>query len=456
MQPTNQTKPTNKRSGRKSRRRTATKPKNVNAAPTAISLVAKTRVPAIKATPRGFVVTHREFIQDVTAADANFRNTTFSVNPGLATTFPWLSAIAGRFESYLFRRLHFIYEPICPTTTPGAVMMAVDYDAVDAAPTSKVVLMAYRGAVRSAPWNITRFDATRGDLRKFGVQRFVRTGSTPANADLKTYDVGNLQLATQNTPATATTLGELYVEYEVEFFTPQIPTTVVRSQRNVTQTAKIDIPAAGAGNIVLASKITGDTNTPPFWLHGPSDRGVNLILDANRVQTFFLNLRSPDLSKITGGPLRVAQLYENMKLFDAKDFDVGRVGGQPDSIDQWGIPFNDTITNFDYTLYFRVPAATQSRTIGANLIPMFLPRPSSGTTTLYITLRPAPSSPGAVYNSSLLTTGTDWAFPQLDIPSLTSTSASTSKRYDDSSPGLVQQIMYIPDDEITIQPHKKK
>lgn len=421
-----------------------------------MSLVAKTSVPAIKATSRGFVVVHREYIQDVTAADANFRNTTFSINPGLATTFPWLSAIAGRFESYLFRRLHFIYEPICPTTTPGAVMMAVDYDAVDTAPTSKVLLMSYRGAVRSAPWNITRFDATRGDLRKFGVQRFVRTSSNPANTDLKTYDVGNLQLATQNTPSTPTTLGELYVEYEVEFFTPQIPTTVTRSQRNVTQTAEIKIPAAGTGNITLLSRITGDTNTPAFWLQGPTDQGVNLILDANRVQNFFLNFRSPDLSKVAGGVFKVAQFYDNLAFSDTRGYRVSRVGGFPDALDTWGIGLNFNTTNFDYTSYFNVPTTTDTTTTGANLIPLFLPRPTSGTTTLYVTLRPAPSSPGTLYVDSLLKTGTDWAFPQIDIPSLASTFGISTKRFDSASPGLVQQITYVPEDAIVIQPNTKK
>lgn len=426
-----------------------------------MSLVAKTRVPTIKATSRGFVVVHREYIQDITAADANFRNTTFSVNPGLATTFPWLSAIAGRFESYLFRRLHFIYEPICPTTTPGAVMMAVDYDALDTAPTSKVSLMSYRGAVRSAPWNITRFDATRGDLRKFGVQRFVRAGAQPANSDLKTYDVGNLQIATQNTPSTPTTLGELYVEYEVEFYTPQIPTSVNRSQRNVTQTAKIEIPS-GAGNIVLSSRITGETNSPPFWLHGPSDQGVNLILDVNRVQNFFLNIRSPDLSKVPGGSaLKCAQFYNNYALTDTSGYRVGRVGGTIESLDNWGFGFENSIVNFDYTNYFSVPTTTNTTTLGANLIPLFLPRPSSGTITLYITLRPAPSPPGTLYTDALAKTGTDWAFPQLDIPSFASTLTYSQfgnavRRFDESIPGLVQHIVHIPDEDIIIQPDKKK
>lgn len=421
-----------------------------------MSLVTKTRAPTIKTTNRGFVVVHREFIQDVTASDSNFRNTTFSINPGLATTFPWLSAIAGRYESYLFRRLHFIYEPICPTTTPGAVMMAVDYDASDVAPTSKVVLMSYRGAVRSAPWNITRFDASRGDLRKFGVQRYVRNTSTPANTDVKTYDVGNLQLATQNTPATPTTLGELYVEYEVEFFTPQIPTAPTPAQRNVTQTARIEIPAAGAGNILLGSRITGDTNTPPFWLQGPSDLGVNLIVDINRVQSFFLTLRSPDLSKIPGGPFRALQFYNNLRLSERTSYRAVRVGGPADSPDSWGFPNATTPANFDSTLYFTGPGETGVNTSGANLLPLFLPRPTSGTTILSITLRPAPSPPGTAYTNNFGTTGTEWAFPAIDIPSLATTQVDSSRRIDTAVPGLVQHIVHVPDHEIDINTDNRK
>lgn len=428
-----------KRTGRKARRN-QNKPNNVNAAPTAISLVTKTRSPAIKTTARGVVVTHREYVQDLTSADSNFRNTSFSVNPGLATTFPWLSAVAGRFESYLFRRLHFIYEPVCPTTTPGAVMMAIDYDAADTTPTTKVVLMSYKGAVRSAPWNITKFDASRDDLRKFGIQRYVRTTTNPSGTDVKTYDVGRLQVATQNTPAVPTTLGELYVEYEVEFFTPQLAPVPTTARRNVVQTARVTMPATG--NIILDALVAGDTATPSFWLTNPTTAGATLILDANRMGDFYLTTRAANLGNVPGGVGKLHQFYDNMAYQSESPYKVFRVGNSPESLNGWGFLSNTSATAFDYTLLFSGYQDKVRETVGANLIPLFVPRPTSGSYTFTVTTRPANVHPGTTFTHGYQKTGTDWAFPEIDIPSFETSSSRTLL----SKPGLVQSFTLATND----------
>jgi len=64
--------------------------------------------------------------------------------------------------------------------------------------------------------------ADDADLRKFGVQRYIRYGNLASNLDVKTYDVGTLFVGTVNTGATL--LGEVWVEYEVELSTPQYDT----------------------------------------------------------------------------------------------------------------------------------------------------------------------------------------------------------------------------------------
>jgi len=101
------------------------------------------------------------------------------------------------------------------------MMMAVDFDAADAAPTTKQQLLAYQGAVRSAPWQRCAYIAAKTNLRKFGIQRYVRSAALASNLDIKTYDVGNLFVATQGTTVTGS-LAELYVDYDVELFTPQL------------------------------------------------------------------------------------------------------------------------------------------------------------------------------------------------------------------------------------------
>jgi hypothetical protein len=199
-------------------------------------------------------VRHREYILDVISdTDSSvFVNRQLPIQPGLSTVFPWLSTIAARFESYRFNRLRFIYEPVVPTTSSGSVMMAIDFDASDSAATSKVQLMSYHNAVRIAPWSQTHYESDQGDLWKFGTQRYIRT--SPTAGDIKTYDVGTFQIATQGVSVLGTNdpqvLGELYVEYDVDFYTPQIESGTIQS------TASLVCSGAGGpvfGNVVINS-----------------------------------------------------------------------------------------------------------------------------------------------------------------------------------------------------------
>jgi hypothetical protein len=177
--------------------------------------------PEITSTRRGrdlvVVVKHREFIGDVNGSE-DFFLSQFAVNPGLAETFPWLNEVAQNFESYHFRYLRFQYQPQAPTTAPGTVMLAIDYDAADTAPTEKIELMSLVGAVRCAVWSEIEQRSTADDLKKMAPRLYVRTTNLASNLDIKTYDVGNLFIATVG--ATAITVGELYVEYEVELTSP--------------------------------------------------------------------------------------------------------------------------------------------------------------------------------------------------------------------------------------------
>jgi hypothetical protein len=203
------------------------------------------------------IVRHTEYIGDIVSDNASFKVTKFSINPGLATSFPWLAAVANNYESYRFKQLHYKYKPICPTSTPGKVVIAVDYDASDATPNSKLVINSYEGAVSTSPWDEVTMNSTLSNLHKFGTQRYVRPATPPTGTDIKTYDVGNLFIATSNTPAQATTLGEIYVSYEVELFTPQLQAAagVVNQPREPTsktfawQASKITISPMGIARL---------------------------------------------------------------------------------------------------------------------------------------------------------------------------------------------------------------
>jgi len=209
---------------KKSKVNSKSKSPKVQSVSVAYSKPTKTKKPKISGNPyaeNGSVrIRHREFLNDILGSK-DFDNTSFPINPGLKVTFPWLSDIANRFESYKFHELKFEYDPTCTSITPGSVLMAVDFDASDKKAASKQNMMSYHNAVRSAPWSCVEYTSSKPDLLKFGVQRYIRSEDIP-NTDIKTYDVGTFQLATILASDDLVPWGELYVDYDVELFTPQI------------------------------------------------------------------------------------------------------------------------------------------------------------------------------------------------------------------------------------------
>ncbi len=193
-------------------------------APLAISKNLQTSVPIVSGSPYTgdgrCRVKHREYIADVNGSVA-FQLTSYAINPGMNPPFSWLPQVAANYESYLLKSLKVYFETQKSASTNGSVMLAVDFDAADPAPTNKTQLMSFHNAVRSAVWNECCYTASLQDLQKFGVQRYNRFGALSANLDIKSYDVGTLYIATQGC-ADATSVGELYIEYDVEFHTPQV------------------------------------------------------------------------------------------------------------------------------------------------------------------------------------------------------------------------------------------
>jgi len=166
-------------------------------------------------------VTHREFIGNVTGSVAFTLSNTLAINPGIAATFPWLSVIAQNWETYRFRRLRLCYYTRTGTNVPGSVIMAHDSDASDIAPASEQVMTSYEGSVEDAPWKDIMMAFSLLGMNDIGPRKFVRTGPLAANQDIKLYDSGNAYVATVD--GTAVNWGKLWLEYDIDFYTPQLP-----------------------------------------------------------------------------------------------------------------------------------------------------------------------------------------------------------------------------------------
>lgn len=185
------------------------------------------QIPQFNSTTQTNIVCHREYLGDILGTSA-FSNTAYPLNPGMAQTFPWLSTVAENYQEYKFHGLVFEFRPLITdfvtSGAPGVIVMATNYNADVPSYVNKQQMENSEYAVSVKPTNALMHGVECQMVQTTIPQRYVRNGSVPSNQDLRLYDYGNFQFATQSNPTQ--NLGELWVSYCVEFFKPQLPATV--------------------------------------------------------------------------------------------------------------------------------------------------------------------------------------------------------------------------------------
>jgi hypothetical protein len=175
---------------------------------------------------------HREFVTDLVQDDIGGTNQIrrIHIQPGLETTFPWLGQIAQRFETYRFQELRFRFIPSLGTQTNGSIALCPDYDAGDDnTEATKATLLAFEDSVRGPIWAELVLNCSGKNLTK-SKEFYTRRGDLGPNLDIKTYDTGALYITLNTSLDEDTVVGELWVEYAITFFTPQLETDPVLSQ----------------------------------------------------------------------------------------------------------------------------------------------------------------------------------------------------------------------------------
>lgn len=177
----------------------------------------------------GVRICYREYIGDVTTTNRTFDNIMqWRLNPGLATEFPWLSGIAGQFQEYKWNNLAFSYISRSATAVNstdlalGSLMMATDYNTYNPLFPGKLACLQMAGCVSSGPQsNFVHVVNVKPSTTV--VDRFYVRGTTVPEGDLRLYDLGTTQLCCQGFQA-ATTVGEIWVNYDVTFYKPKLDT----------------------------------------------------------------------------------------------------------------------------------------------------------------------------------------------------------------------------------------
>jgi hypothetical protein len=213
-----------------------------------------------------------EYIADV-AGSVAFAVTGYPINIGQSSTFPWGSKIAQLYEKYEFISLEFYYRrevsEFATNGQAGKLMLSLDYDAADAAPTTKQQVLDTEPHVDGMP--CIEELVLRVDCRQMRRQDgcYVRPGIQPVNTDIKTYDCGNFFASTYGNTNTST-IGELRVRYKcllsVPILEPAAAPPAGQPGSYLQITSNLLGEAAAATTVYVAQFVS--TTTPSVMANG--------------------------------------------------------------------------------------------------------------------------------------------------------------------------------------------
>jgi len=182
---------------------------------------------------RGTRIIEREFIGDIVSGSLSggateFTNQSFIVNPGDATTFPWLHRVAQNYDQW--RPNGIVFEFISTSSSfngasqaLGVVVAATDYDVMDQAYGSKVEMenADYSNSCKASDSLIHGLECAPHE--RADNLYYVRHGYVnPTTDSARFYDLGNFQIASKGMSTAGVVLGELWISYDITLFKKQL------------------------------------------------------------------------------------------------------------------------------------------------------------------------------------------------------------------------------------------
>jgi hypothetical protein len=211
-----------KKAGKQKNRAGSRVPRDITvSAPVSKQTTYNARAPFMRGEGKGFVIRHREWLQQIVSVQAFTGAGRYIIQPGLPDNFPWLAQMAANFENYRFRAIRYVYRNHVATSANFSIYMGVQYDVSDPEFKSVEEIMNYVGSREEVCYRNFLYDIrpNRGRLsRKY----MVRTDILPSGLDPTLYDTALFTICGVGSGAAGTYLGDLSVEYEVEFTNPKM------------------------------------------------------------------------------------------------------------------------------------------------------------------------------------------------------------------------------------------
>jgi hypothetical protein len=162
--------------------------------------------------------------------------TSFSINPGIALAFPWLSSVALSYSKFRFRFLRYMYVPFVGTGTGGTSYGVVSYDRSDSAPTTLAGVSASDTATSGPTWMGGGINADKAFRKDLGVDEMIFVDVDVSRFSQPWYYVrqqaavsdssvpaiiywGQDGFVTPNAPST----GNWFVSYIIDLLEPVLP-----------------------------------------------------------------------------------------------------------------------------------------------------------------------------------------------------------------------------------------
>jgi hypothetical protein len=191
----------------------------------------------------------KEYIMDIDGNTSAFNLVaTIPIQPGIASFLPWGNGIANLYDMYRFHRLRFCYYNKTSSGNKGEIALVFEPNPKDSPPGTLVAALNdsihYTGSV----WVNGCLEVPRENLNRYS--KFLTRNAIVAS-DITTFDVGSLWVITSKN-LDNTTIGQLWVEYDIEYFSPQVDSGVAPLPSVTTaMTHAATQPVVGATPLVM-------------------------------------------------------------------------------------------------------------------------------------------------------------------------------------------------------------
>ncbi len=199
-------------------------------------------IPMMHNEGQSIIVRHKEFVGEIVGSQSFTVQRTIALNPGLASSFPWLSKVAAAYQEYRIRGMVFHYIPSSGSsvgstnTALGTIMFQTTYRASDSAPANKLEMLNEYCSNEVVPSDTLAHPIECDPAENpFNIQ-YIRSTAVPAGDTPLSYDLGVTHIATSGMQVDGKTIGDVWVTYEVEFKKPQVNNNTLQPYTGVMHT----------------------------------------------------------------------------------------------------------------------------------------------------------------------------------------------------------------------------